>query len=180
MGFFEDESGQDSAEPVELYQFVLPNVTYRYTSHTEDYTFSSNLYTREAISRGAPKQNSRTNQQELLIQVPVSLAVVEDMSFTIAPRNNTFTLTRVHPSTGNSQVIWTGRVTSAVIQGRVAEFRVPSLLADALKTAIPPRRYSKLCNHQLYDTFCTVARTSFDHTLQVASIRCHTLRRAAN
>ena len=170
MAFIDDEKSQHDGEPIELYEFVLPGQTLRYTSGPQDFTFMSNLYTRATISRSRLKPSTNKDRAVLTVTASADLAIVQEMGFTIAPQTNSFTLTRVHPSTGNSQVLWSGNISDTKIKGDTAELTVPSLMATALDIATPTRFYYSLCTHQLYDDRCLILRTNFEFAGSVASI----------
>ncbi len=170
MAFYDDEAGQDSSGPIELYKIVTPIQSYYYTSGPSNYTFLTHTYTKQAIVRTSIKVGTLEDREELTVEVPVTLALIELLSFTVAPPDNTFTLYRVHPDTGSYEIIWSGKISGVTIRGMRAQLRVPSILADALQSPVPPRSYQRLCNHQLYDSRCGIVRTDWDFTGTVQGV----------
>ena len=161
MTFFDDESSVHDGEPVEVYEFVGSVTTFRLTSHVEDFTFMSEIYTRTTLMRDAVQLDSDPDRRVLEVTMPFDQPVIVQYALGVAPADLELTLTRVHPFTGNSRVLWRGKVTAITIQGRVAKMRVPSLLSDAIETAVPTVQYQQICNHVLYDDRCDVDPLQF-------------------
>lgn len=156
MTYIDDEKSVHDAEPVELYEFVGSATTYRLTSHVEDYTFMSNLYTAIPLERTVIKSNANLGRLELTVSMPVSQTLAQDYAFNVAPRDLELTVWRVHPFTGNNAKIWQGKVVAISVAGRGAKFLIPSVLSSGVESSLPNRFYQAQCNHRFGDTRCTI------------------------
>ncbi len=170
MSFYSTESSQHDSEPIELYTFTTNLATYRYTSGPEDYVYDGNTYTRIPITREALKIVKVREKQELGVQMPIDIEIVNELGQLIAPINSSMNIRRIHPATAETEVIWRGRVTRVDIKGRFAKLVCPPLLAVALETSYPSRVFSRFCGHQLFDDRCGLAKASFDYTGTIATI----------
>lgn len=158
MTFTDDEKTVHDAEPVELYEFTGPSATftYRYTSHAEDYTFNTFLYTAIPIKRNNIVARATLDKPSLQVTLPITTQLVQDYAFGISPRSLTCKLYREHPFTGNNVTYWAGTMTELAVDGENAVLTIPSKLGAALGISLPTISYQSLCNHVLYDARCTI------------------------
>jgi len=170
MTWLDDEQGQDSAEPWELYTFTTTSQTFRYTSGPSDYTYAANVYTRIPIERSSIRVVQTREKSELIVEMPIDIAVVNDIGQLIAPTNTSMSIRRIHPVTGNHQIIWSGQIIRVDIKGRKAQFAVHPNLSILMDASTPPRVFTRFCNHQLFDTRCGLNRNSYDYTTTIDSV----------
>jgi uncharacterized phage protein (TIGR02218 family) len=170
VSFYTDESGQDSAEPIELYTFTTTSTTFRYTSGPEDYLYDAQTYTRASIKRDPIKIFTTREKQEVGIDMPANTPVVADLGHLIAPVNTTMTIRRIHPSTASTEIIFRGKVVQVTIKGRMAKIVCDPVLSVALDASFPSRVFTRFCNHQLFDTRCGLTKASYAYTTTVASV----------
>lgn len=168
MAYIDDEIAGLYA--IELYAFSLPGQTYRYTSHAEDVTFSGNLYTRAAIVRGSIKRTLIKDQSELTLTLPRDLSIVAETAYKIPPKTHAFTLTRYFPDTGNSKILWQGKVGAVTLKGPQAEMVIPDRMNAVMGTSLPNRSFQTTCNHRLFDARCGLNPNSFKFVGEVATI----------
>lgn len=174
MSYQAVETSREGAEPIELFEFVGTNNTYRFTSYNEQISFQGFDYLPIAISRRAIKYGSNA-QDEVAIEValPYNETVAFEYIFAAAPPELRITIYRVHASnniTMDAITLWRGRVTSTNVKGREAVFRVPTIFGYLFNTNAPSVRYQSPCNHRLFDARCKVNEALNSFTADVLSI----------
>ncbi len=156
--FDQIERSQQSAGPLaELYDCVTPLITYRLTSYESDILFGGHTYTATTGARsGIAVFDVSASQGDMTLQVPASHALAKAYVNGIPMRDLQITITRLHVDAGVSMQFWQGFASGVGFSGTTAAFRIPSGLNDALTSDIPSVVCQRLCNHVLYDQFCTV------------------------
>lgn len=174
MAFADDEKSVSSSAPVELYTFTLPTITYRLTNYDTDFVFGGNTYSAIPMQRTAVEGSAAEQAQEIVVTLPSSTPVVRNHVFGVIPREMFLEVRRVQLVSGESSVVWDGKVTSVSVgteDGKsVARLRVPSVMDEAMSAQVPSAHYQRLCNHILYDARCRVLRTSFDVVASVTAV----------
>jgi len=173
MAFEDDELSINDGAPIELFEFVTPTATYRYTTFPTSVVSNLNTFTpleglkRDAVKVGTHEDDSITIDVAMPFNDPMVVAFVYDT----APPTLTLNLYRAHASDLDDRVLlWTGPVTGFSVQGRTAKMRVPSLFSFILNGVVPAPRYQAPCNHVLYDTRCGVTAASHQHATTVTGI----------
>jgi uncharacterized phage protein (TIGR02218 family) len=170
MTYATDTVSIQGSAPVELYEFVTPVATYRYTSFDTDFTYAANVYTSLAgLVRSSIEVNAATEAQELQVSMPVSTPFIQQNMFSL-PRTITCRVRILQRVSAEAVIAWQGLITNFSISGRTAQVHVPSLMDDALETEIPTVRFQRRCNHFLYDTMCKVLATDYDLATTVGVI----------
>lgn len=176
MTWITDDASVSDSAPRDLYTFVGPNTTYRYTSHVEDVSYGGNTYTALAgLRRSELGHSSIIDPPELTVDLPVTAQVVQDHAFGRPPRSLTFTLQTYQVVSAAVLERWRGDVGPFAILGRNAKCRIPLLIGDALDVMLPGAYFQALCGVALYSTECGVVRASFDLAATVSSFTGSTL-----
>lgn len=175
------ETGSESGQPIELYEFRIGSGTpTRYTSSENDVALTVTLetYTALEISRSELTEeinNPSTNQ--ISVRMPADTDFVQQFR-TIAPgQRASLTIYRIHRADiGGSEdrvVIFKGTVrnVSFVKNGREAVLQILPI-TSAMSRQVPRRTYQNLCNHMLYDSRCTLNKddSSFRLTSTVTAV----------
>lgn len=171
MAFDDDEKSVSASAPIELYTFVTPTLTYRLTTFHKDIVYAANTYLATPASRSSLSITDVTDDDDALtIEVPASHALAQHYSNGVPPREVLVTLVRYQQVSGVGIQLWDGHVSSVAFRDRMASFRVPSTIADALATDCPGVLAQRWCNHVLYDARCGIAEASFDLATTIAAI----------
>lgn len=158
MTFLADETSVASSRPVELYAFVTPSATYRYTSGPIAVVFGGFTFDPlPGLKRSTIAGSSSNDPPEFSIEMPYDAALVQAEAFVMPSKYCTCTITRVQP--GGADTIWVGEVAAYEVEKRTAKLRVPSKMDDALASTVPGVSFQYLCNHQLYGPMCGVDET---------------------
>ena len=159
MTYAANEASVEDGDPVELFEFIGTENTYRFTSSEKDISFDSDgggPYTFNAIGieRGNVSQPSDGQAPTITVTVPIDEDLVERFVLGIAPPDLEMKLYRLHQTSGLSATIWRGDVNSWSIKGRGVDFVIPNGLVQAVKEDLPRARYQVYCNNVLYDERC--------------------------
>jgi len=170
MAFYDDEIS-NRAQPAELYEFVGPTTTYRYTSHGYDIEFGGNTYTAMPMASSRISGDMEGKMDALEIEIDRGAQLVQDYAFVVAPRTLSCTVYRLHANSGNFQRWWGGKVIGISLEKPdVATLVVPSLMSVALETVVPTVFYQTHCNHVLYDARCAILSSAFDVATTITAI----------
>jgi len=168
--YADDELSAHGGAPVELIEFLGPQIAYRYTTGRIPVTYVSNTYAPSPGMKVGPMGSATsTDPSALAITISIAEQVVRDYGFSDPPRSLRLKVYRGQTG-GQVRNTWDGVVTSIAPKGRMAQIRSSSKMGDRLKTAIPSIRIQKRCNHFLYDARCRVDRATFEHATTVASV----------
>lgn len=150
----DDRSVQDSA-PVELYEFVMYDTTYRRTSHNKDFSFLGFTWTAITLERSPVAGTTHNDPPDLEITIPMRDALIQDNAFDL-PRSIFCTVRRVQQVSAASIILWEGNIGSITIEGDDARIRIPHLFEEAMSTPIPSTAIQAQCNHDLGGEICRV------------------------
>lgn len=166
-----DEQADEFSRPVELYVFQTPTTTYRLTSYYRDFVYGGNTYTSipEARSNLITADASQSSSDDFSVEIPATHALAQAYAGFIPPREVVVTVLRYQPISNLAMAIGGGYVTALSFKGRMASFRVPGA-SDAFATQINAVSASRICNHILYDSLCTLDRAAFAVAATVIAI----------
>lgn len=172
MPFATAETGEASAQPVEVYAFIGTYNTYRLTSYRKDVVVAGNTYHAVPMGRNRLKVGTQAEKEvSIEVQLPFDHAMVREYGYQSSPPRLEMELRRAHFSDLTDAVLmWKGRVTSFAIEGRLAKLKIPSLFSYVLQGNTPTPRFQAPCNHVLYDARCGVDPASYQHTTTVTSV----------
>lgn len=177
MSFFDDETGLDTSNPIELYRFFGSLASYTFTSSNREISFHApsasltEVYAPTPLSRNEIVLGDVTDRNELKIQCGVNNQLFQDYAFNIAPSDDlTIEIYRQNGPDGVVQLIFQGVVSGLAVQGLKGTITCPSIFTNYLDSEFPNIYYMSLCNHHLYDTGCGADRAAFTITSTVDSI----------
>lgn len=166
--FVQDETGLDTANPIELYRFSGSLVAYTYTSGNREMTFHAPSATLQedykpiAMNRSEVILGDITDRNELKIMLPINIAIVADYVFDIAPVSDlTVEIYRQNGATGAWNLIFAGVVSGIGLRNNQATLTCPSVFTNYLDSEFPNVFYQSMCNLQTYSTRCGAVKADF-------------------
>ncbi len=173
MAYLDDETGEATGQPIELYKFTGTYNNYFLTSYATAITNGGNEYVPFTISRNKLKVGTQ-NEGELALEIklPFDHPLVVEYAYKNAPPSLIFELIRAHATDPTDSVtLWKGRVTGFAVEGRRARLKVPSLFSYVLAGNTPTPRFQAPCNHILYDAAtCGVNPALNQHVTTIDSV----------
>lgn len=160
MSFIEHESGIITGEPIELYEFVFPDKTYRYSNSINTFEAVSGLtlviedWEPASIKRGSIKTSGAKGAEPLIITSSLNFlpaVLFKDYSKTrIKVR-----VYRTHVGDNDSEVFLLGQwyITNVSFNDTNSLIAAGSI-ASILQTELPRYYYQFQCNHELYGADC--------------------------
>jgi len=184
MTYTQSETSQHRGKPRELYKFVGTYGNYYYTSQQEDVVYDdgegAKTYKAAALKRGNVKIGTHEDDGlDMTIDLPVSVPVVQDYAFKVAPPKLRLTVYRYH-TLDDVKVHWAGPVTNIRVSKGTATIKSPSILSYALSGSCPSVYYQTPCNRILYDEGCKVSRPANTLTTTITGINNLTLTLASS
>lgn len=174
MSFDTDEEGVETSQPIELYKVTGDDVAYYRTSNVIPVVYSGNTYTCVPISRSDVEVSGQGDQPEMVVTLPTSDQIVQDQAGD-TPSNN-LELTVYRQQGANTLEWYKGPITGFSFKGKTAQMRSPTYLDDPLLSYISSVFYqARICNHQLYNARCGVARASFDQPATLSTVTGRTI-----
>lgn len=172
MAFADDEISPHDGDTVELYEFIGPQIAYRYTSCERQIVLNGNVYTPVAgLVRTAIGANSTGDTAALAVSLPVTTQVIRDYGLDdVPPRSLLLRVYRRQERSAEYVEIWIGSVNSIQPMGRMAEVRSISQLGERLDMVLPSVSVQRLCNHFLFDRRCRVDRLTYDFETVVTNV----------
>lgn len=177
MSFFDDETGLDTSNPIELYRFSGSLANYTYTSGNRSMVFhaptasTDETYKPVPLSRTDIVLGDVTDRNELKISGGINLQLVQDYAFNIAPTSDlTVEIYRQNGPDGAINLIFAGVVSGISVQGLKATMTCPSIFTNYLDSEFPNIYFQSLCNHHLYDSGCGAVRADFTITGTIDTI----------
>lgn len=166
MSYSAQEASQDSGQPVELYDFVLAGIRYSVCTCADAVTYNGTTYTPLAIERDAIQIGPEDQSTLLQLTMPSTHALPQSFINNVPGVLCSVTITRVHKTDTTNElfVAYKGILRSVIFsdKGGVAQVGLMSQVA-AMGRNIPRYTYQSLCNHVLYDRWCTTDKTAFQY-----------------
>lgn len=161
------ETGVQTAEPVELYEFTVGDIVYRYTSAQEDETFGGELYAAVTMQRNQIEATSEIARGALVLTCANTLPVLE--RFKPVPPSEVVlaTVKRFHRGDAEAVVLWMGRILNVGWSGLSAQIRCESVYSSIKRPGLR-RNYQKQCPRVLF--LCGVSRDDWKVEREVLSI----------
>lgn len=172
MPYVDSETSAHDGSPVEGYEFIGTNNTYRYTSVEQGVTINGQPYTpiaglkRDAIRSGTQDDDSL----ELEITMPFDTALVREYAYDTSPPDLDVTVYRYHDQDNPASEFikaWVGRVTGFSVTGKEATIRVPSIFELVMRGEVPSVYYHHPCNHVFADARCKAVQSTQATTIAV-------------
>lgn len=178
MTFDAFETGVQSGRPIELFTFELQSGTHLLTNHDEDVVFEGNTYTSLAIGRSNATTVPMGNVREVVVSIPVDVAIAQAIiGAGIPPRNQKLTIRVFHLGDTEARQSHRGPLGAmTVTKDGALTIRVPSAIDLAMNVKLPVVRTSRLCQHVLYsENGCRVDRYSLSFITTVVAISSNRL-----
>lgn len=166
------ESGRETGNPIELYEFVWgdtdANVS-RYTNHVEDITFDGNTFYSVPISRQAMETSGKTENKTLEISLDRSASIVS--VFLEWPPMQTINVTIFggHFTSGEFIALWSGRVMSAGLERNEVNLSCESTIISLQRPGLR-RHYQTSCPYVLYGPYCQASFNAAQALVDVVNI----------
>ncbi len=169
--FVEDELSASDSQPREVYEFVLPTVTYRLASGVRDVVLNGQTFRATTIAREAAQVTTASNEAALEIPILVTHALPQRyLRHGVPPHRIDVTAYRKQITSGGFEQVWVGRVQSLAIDRHIAKFLVPARTSDALQRRIPTITMGRECPHVLYDSNCRVSEAAYQISCTIVSV----------
>lgn len=148
----------DSGRPIELYEFGMQSLVFRYTSADSDVVFGGFTYLKRAIARESVIANVGDRAQ----LYPISLPSDDLLAQAFIPRPPPITVSAVvfeiepeETPTPTRRILFSGSVRAIELDGRMSAARLQcTSLESELGREFPRDVYSALCNNVVYDERC--------------------------
>jgi hypothetical protein len=174
----DDASVQDS-RPKELYEIVMGNTTFYYTSGERDVVVGGLVYTAIAIDRSAVVQPKAGDSPAVEIELASDHPIIKRYyRMGVPPRKLSATIRCLQVRSGVVEQIWSGDVTSTASRGATSKLRVPSRTVESMKRSLPTITCGRACLHILYDSMCKISRAGSNG--DAIPYRCTTTATAVN
>jgi uncharacterized phage protein (TIGR02218 family) len=172
MAYEDDTTSVQDSAPIELYEIDVPGWTYRMTSYVVDVVHGGFTYTATpGLKRGPTELTSViSNAQEVTVTMPNTHTFVMDNVWGKLPRSLKCRIYILEQVSGQTQLIWEGRIAGISAAGRLAQVLVPLRIDQALSVEVPSVRFQPTCNHALYDARCRVPRLTHDFATTVLTV----------
>jgi uncharacterized phage protein (TIGR02218 family) len=171
MTYLAHEESEQQGAPVELYEFITEDTTYRYTSAEVDVIYASNTYTSEAIYRTPLALSVETVRNALTLTLRRNNDVTD--LFRISPPDNPVGLIVKRFHRGDSEVatVWVGRVLNVSWQDTSGAQMQCEPASISMNRNGLGRYYQVPCPYALYNADdCKVDRAAFTHATTVTAI----------
>lgn len=158
MTYSGSESSAHGGKPTELYRFTRGSRTWLYTTADIPITYLGDTYSPQVMRRGELPQNEERDNATLDIFLDLRLDIVAEFISGGTPRPTDVTVLRRHRDevvAGQHAVIFVGSI--GVVTFSEDECKVTCVpVQKAMSRKVPRWLYQPMCNHMLYDQFCTV------------------------
>jgi uncharacterized phage protein (TIGR02218 family) len=176
MTFDAQETGLESGEPIELFEFRLGVLEFNYTSNENDVALLSRTWVAIPISRGRIIQAVDEQQGDKLdLELPSNNEFIAKFIQIVPGQRATFTLRRYHRNDAGSEAVtlFKGVLQNVNFTDNGRRAKVQALpLTRAKSRPLPRMTYQNLCNHMLYDSRCKIDKdnASFKKSLTVSAV----------
>lgn len=178
MSFTVQESSAESGAPVEIYDIVMGETTFRFSSSADSVTYADNLYLPVSVVRDTLTFGANQRTQVVNIAIPTSHTFAQIFATSVPGQKAVLTLRRFHRTDTSAEFVtlFKGvcRAVSFTDQDGLARIAVMPI-SGALVRTIPRYTFQSLCNHVLYDSWCTKVATDFKYTGAIENIQSGSL-----
>lgn len=167
MTYAASETSQQDGAPIELYEFTLGTMVWRFTSAEIDVVDGDNTYTSAPITRSDIAVSGEKARNAITLTVPRNFPIADLFRITAPTDIVAVTLRRYHRGDIEAFVVaWDGRVLNTSWSGAQAEMQCDPVSVSFARTGLR-RRYSRQCSHVLYGTACGLNKADFGHATTV-------------
>lgn len=165
-----------SGAPIEVYKFVGELSSYFYTSCNETVTVDGEVYeplpglTRTAIEVSSLLDSVQTTD----ISFPVTTPLAVLYNFLKMPLELTVEIRSVHRGTDYDtdwRLEFQGNIVSFPVSNNIATCRAQSIIQSGLNQQLNQITFQTPCNHEVYDTHCTLVEATFTTSSTVTNIK---------
>lgn len=166
------ELSVEGSRPVELYVFAFGGTSYLRTSAEGTVTFNGSDYTPTPLKRTAANESREQKSTGITITLPTSEEIAENFIAVQPSSIMTIQILRIQPDavpTTASVIMFDGYVAAVTFKDDICEMRcIPH--NDLFTREMPRYTYQGLCNHELYDTGCTLSAGSYKYSNSVLGV----------
>jgi len=160
------ETSIEAGEPVELYEFSVGGLTFRFTSSENPLTLSGYEYAPDAIERNEIVNTTDEKQDRIEVRMPAT----NDFAarYMLLPPGNQATLTirRIHRGDAEAIVYFKGVVHAVTfVENGTKALAAVLAITSARDREVPRHTYQCLCNHTLFDAGCGINEATYTHAL---------------
>lgn len=170
------EVSAQGGEPIELYEFSIGVITYRYTSAQGNQVHDLQDFTAVPIERGEFEESSELAKNDITLTVAQDFFIAEQ--FNVAPPSQVILLSIYQKHAGETERVlaWSGRVLNCEWQGSSRALLTCESIYTSLRRPGLRRQYQRQCPHQLYGPRCGLANTSFAVAMTLTAVTGVTLQ----
>lgn len=172
MTYSLDDSSVSDGAPIELYDFSVGLLHYRYTSGPDEVTYALQTYSPEAMERDDIELSENAFKNELDIKIDRENLFFR--RFINSPVDGIVSLTVYRGHGSNFVTYWVGVVAQVVFDSNEISVTCTPKTSSLIRTGLR-RKVQKLCNYPLYSVGCTVNAESFKSTGTVLTVDGNTM-----
>lgn len=168
------ETGMQSGEPIELYQFIFGENIYRYTSSKEQVTYSGEVWLPAPLKRSSIDFTSEKGRNNIKIETSRTFPVAD--LFRLIPPSDVVMVTiyRKHRGDIETVIIWSGRMLNVEFAGSSATLQCEPVSTSLRRTGLR-RLYQRQCPHVLYGSACRANKSAFTVPVTLSAANGNTL-----
>lgn len=141
--------------PIILYTITSAGVPYNLTTNGTDVVFGGDTYTAITVAHEDEDLTQDASGNELVIHLPITHPIVQRYAATGIPDQGVrVTIRELQSTASDAALAWSGVAQSLSVGLNVADIRVPTVTADALRIQLPVIAAHPTCNHILFDINC--------------------------
>lgn len=173
MTFAAIETSPDSGSPIELYLFEIGGERFAYNNTEQDVTVAAILYEASPVKRSRITLSSDAVNSRVTVELPGDNLFSRLYIGVIPGELPQVTISQYHETDPDEEIflIFDGFVSTVGFSNNLRQADIIcSPITAATGKFVPRHTFQSLCNHSLYDDFCTQQETDFEETVTVDSI----------
>jgi uncharacterized phage protein (TIGR02218 family) len=175
MAFNILERSNYSGSPIKLYEFKVGSAVWRYCSDSREFVYGGNTYLPCAISDDGITQSGNSENDDLVITMPIATQLVALFVGTPPANEIWLTIRRAHRGEVEARVDGVATVASVKYVNSVkAEVICRMITASFNRTGLR-LDWGRQCPHALYDRNCKVNKGLFANTVLISTVTGNTL-----
>lgn len=160
MTWLDNVTSVEDGQPREGIEIRYGIVRHLIATGSRDVRIDGNTYRALPAARGSIGVSFVGSGEEMSLTLPVSHAFSQRWIAQISPPRNVSVIVKQKQLTsGESEIIWRGVLSSCRAQGHLATFKGLASSAYAMQRQLSTATVSRTCPHVLYDSNCRVSRT---------------------
>lgn len=154
------ERSEQDAAPIELYEFLVYDQLFLFTTAAEDQTVSLKTYSAEGMKRSNPEASTEIPKQNIKINTRPDHPMTQFFAGNPPSAVVLLRIFRYHRGDIDPQPFWSGRVLNCEWIGGEAIFYCESIYTSLRRTGLR-RLYGRGCPYEHYGIECTVIEGNF-------------------